>query len=156
MIENVQVATKADVACLSTLIGAFRDHLGQPLPDDDAILNSLERLLADSGTEFLIAFSKDRIALAYTQTRYYYSLWSTGLEAQIEDLFVLPEARRRGLGLQLIQRVIGRAQAHSCRLLVLNTNERNTAALGLYQKVGFTAERSRWQGGRQLWLERPL
>jgi hypothetical protein len=26
----------------------------------------------------------------------------------------------------------------------------------LYQRLGFVAERVRWQGGRQLWLQRSL
>jgi hypothetical protein len=36
----------------------------------------------------------------------------------------------------------------------LNNNERNEAALGLYQRLGFTAERALWNGSRQLWLEK--
>ncbi|MBD3887440.1 hypothetical protein IFO70_38455 [Phormidium tenue FACHB-886] len=52
--------------------------------------------------------------------------------------------------------MVGRAHEHGCHLIVLNTNERNAEALRLYTKIGFVAERSRWGGGRQLWLEMPL
>ena len=35
-------------------------------------------------------------------------------------------------------------------------NEKNEGALAFYKRLGFRAERPRWQGGRQLWLNRPL
>ena len=38
----------------------------------------------------------------------------------------------------------------------LLTNERNTAAVALYQHMGFAADDTRWQGGRYLWLQRTL
>jgi GNAT superfamily N-acetyltransferase len=155
-IEQIRVATEVDVDNLADLIAAFRDHLEQQRPHRAEILGALSLLLVEANVEFLVACTGSGVAVAYTQVRYYYSLWSTGLEAQIEDLFVLPVKRGQGLGSKLVESVVSRARAHGCQLIVLNTNERNTAALHLYTKVGFVAERSRWQGGRQLWLEMPL
>ena len=154
--EQIRVATKVDAENLVDLIAIFRDHLGLQLPNKAEILSSLERLLVENNVEFLVACTDADVAVAYTQIRYYYSLWSRGVEAQIEDLFVLPSERERGLGSRLVQSVIYRAHEHGCSLIVLNTNERNTEALRLYTKIGFTAERTRWQGGRQLWLEMPV
>jgi len=101
--------------------------------------------LIEDDVEFLVACTGSGVAVAYTQVRYYYSLWSTGFEAQIEDLFVLPVARGRGIGSRLVESVVCRAREHGCHLIVLNTNERNTEALRLYTKTGFVAERSRWK-----------
>ena len=156
MSEQIRVATKIDSDNLANLITAFRDHLDQQFPDKAEILSSLEKLLVEDSVEFFIACTDSKVTVAYTQIRYYYSLWSTGFEAQIEDLFVLSSERGRGLGSRLVQHVICRARERGCRLIVLNTNERNTEALHLYTKIGFIIERSRWQGGRQLWLEMPL
>jgi GNAT superfamily N-acetyltransferase len=156
VIEQIRVATEVDSDNLVNLIATFRDHLGLQHPNKAEILSSLERLRVENNVEFLIACIDADVAVAYTQIRYYYSLWSTGVEAQIEDLFVLPSERGRGLGSKLVQSAICRAREHGCSLIVLNTNERNTEALRLYTKIGFTAERRRWQGGRQLWLEMPL
>jgi GNAT superfamily N-acetyltransferase len=155
MIEQIHVATDKDLDNLANLIANFRDHLGLKFPHQAEIVSSLNKLLVKDNVEFLIAYTGD-ISVAYTQIRYYYSLWSTGIEAQIEDLFVLPGARGRGLGSRLVQSVICCARGRGCRLIVLNTNELNTEALRLYTKIGFTSERSRWQDGRQLWLEMPL
>ncbi|MBW4491179.1 MAG: GNAT family N-acetyltransferase [Trichocoleus desertorum ATA4-8-CV12] len=154
-IEQIRVATEVDIDNLANLIAAFRDHLDQQLPYKTEILSSLRKLLIED-VEFLLASTGSGVAVAYTQVWYYYSLWSTGFEAQIEDLFVLPVARGRGIGARLVERAVCRAREHGCHLIVLNTNERNIEALRLYTKIGFVAERSRWEGGRQLWLEMPL
>ena len=156
MREHIRVATAIDLENLTKLVVAFRDHLSQKVPHETEIIRSLKRLLAQENVEFLVAEDSSGIATAYTQTRYYYSLWSTGFEAQIEDVFVMPTARQKGIGSRLVKTVVYRASKHGCRVIALNTNERNTSALNLYTKIGFVAERSRWQGDRQLWLEMSL
>ena len=156
MIERIRVATETDLEDLASLVMIFRDHLSQKVPHKADLLSSLGRLLAEDNVEFLVADTDSTIVAGYTQTRYYYSLWSTGLEAQIEDVFVIPAERQQGIGARLVQTAVSRARKCGCNLIVLNTNEHNTPALNLYTKIGFLAERSRWQGGRQLWLEMPL
>lgn len=156
VIETIRVATEEDAESLVNLIAAFRDYLNLQIPSKAEILNSLKRLLVGSDVEFLLACTDNNVPVAYAQIRYYYSLWSTGTEAQIEDLFVLPSERNRGLGSRLIQRVVSCVRDRGCTLITLNTNEQNTTALRLYTKIGFIAERARWQGGRQLWLEMPM
>ncbi len=105
---------------------------------------------------FTLAIATNGSGLAYTQIRYFYSLWSLGLEAKLEDLYVRPEAREQGLGSQLLTFSIEQARQRQCRLIALNTNERNIAAQNLYTQHRFSCQPSRWQGGRQLWLEKNL
>lgn len=81
--RKIRVATKVDAESLVDLITIFRDHLGLNLPSKAEILSSLEKLLVESNVRFLIACTDENVAVAYTQIRYYYSLWSTGIEAQI-------------------------------------------------------------------------
>ena len=92
----------------------------------------------------------------YTQIRDFYSVWSQGLEAKLEDLFLIPEARGQGVGFQLLAFLIEQASRRHCRLIALNTNERNVAAKNLYIQNGFSCQPSRWRGGQQLWFERSL
>jgi GNAT superfamily N-acetyltransferase len=57
------------------------------------------------------------------------SLWTSALEAELEDVFVVNEARRRGVGRRLVEFAIAHALARGCRAIGLNTNERNIGAL---------------------------
>lgn len=81
----IQTATSADSGSLVNLITAFREHLDQEFPKTTEISGSLEKLMADDSTDFLLVFTDSNVAVAYTQIRYYYSLWSTDLEAQMSD-----------------------------------------------------------------------
>jgi ribosomal protein S18 acetylase RimI-like enzyme len=130
----------------------FRDHLGLVTPSEADFRASIALLLHDPSTEFLLAWSAPDTCLGYVQSRYRYSAWLSGLEAELEDVFVVREARRRGIGLQLVTFALERAVARGCRAIGLNTNECNTSAVALYQRLGFRAERMLWQGGRQLWF----
>jgi len=152
----IQSACEADLEELSQLMIAFRDQLGQSAPSATEFRDSIGILLKDPDTEFLVARNVDGAPLGYAQVRYRYSAWIPGLGAEIEDLFVLPFARRQGIGLELAQSVTERARQRSCRVIGLNTNERNEAALSLYQRLGFAAERAAWNGSRQLWLEKRM
>ena len=156
MAPTVRVASAADLESLVLLAAAFRDHLGQSTPSDANLRTSIERLLKDPGTDFLLAYSAEGMPLGYVQCRYRYSLWASALEAEIEDVFVVREVRRRGVGLHLVRCAVARATVRACRSIGLNTNERNDGALALYRKLGFVAERALWHGGRQLWLQRML
>ena len=138
------------------LVCACRDHVKQKRPSDAEIASSVERLLADPATDFLVAMSAQSGAVGYVQLHYHYSLWVNGLQAQLEDLFVASSFRRRGIGLELVQAAVTRANERAARFIWLNTNERNLDAMRLYTKAGFSSARERWQGGRQLWLERAL
>jgi ribosomal protein S18 acetylase RimI-like enzyme len=153
---DVRVAGAADLDALVSLAAAFRNQLGRTTPTDAGFRASFATLLSDPNTEFMLAAHSRVAACGYVQCRYRYSAWSAALETELEDVFVLPEARRRGVASRLVEFVIARAAAKGCRSIGLNTNERNTAALALYQRLGFRAERTLWNGGRQLWLENSI
>jgi GNAT superfamily N-acetyltransferase len=64
------------------------------------------------------------------------SVWTTGPTALLEDLFVLAEARRRGLGRALLRAAMELARARDASLFELFTGEGDTAARTLYEAHG--------------------
>jgi len=89
--------------------------------------------------------------VGYTQTRFYASSWSSGVEALLEDLFVLPSARGRSIGRLLLRHALQRAAARGARLLGLATNEQNTAAQSLYRSEGLRPQSTKiWENGREI------
>jgi ribosomal protein S18 acetylase RimI-like enzyme len=150
---TLRAADGRDLDGLVRLALAFRDHQRQSWPSESEFRAALARLLDDAATELLIA-EADGGELGYVMVRYRFSAWIPGECAEIEDVFVTPGSRRAGLGRRLVALAIARAERRGCRLVSLTTNERNAAALALYESLGFRAERERWDGGRALWLER--
>ncbi len=152
---KIQIAREADLNSLVRLAAAFRDRLGQSTPSDADFRESIALLLNDAKTEFFLACDVQGNNLGYVQCRYRYSAWISGLEAELEDVFVVREARRRGVGRRLVEFAIDRSRERGCSAIGLNTNERNENAIGLYQRLGFRSLRPLW-GGRQLWLDKSL
>jgi len=69
----------------------------------------------------------------YFQT---YSTFRTRPCLHLEDLFVLPEHRGRGVGLRLLRAVAAEAVARGCPRLDWNVLDWNVAAIGFYEKQG--------------------
>ena len=152
----VRVAAHADLGALVRFAALFRDHSQRTRPSAEEFRSGIARLLDDPGTEFLLALDESGAPLGFAQLRFRFSAWLAGNAAEVEDLYVLREARRHGVGRRLMELAIDRARGRSCQMIGLNTNERNGPALALYEGLGFGAASAFWKGGRRLWLQRSL
>jgi ribosomal protein S18 acetylase RimI-like enzyme len=139
---------------VGTLMIAFRDHLGATRPSDNAMLAGVDRLMEDLNTEYLLAAPDDDAPPAgVAQLRFRFSVWEASPDCWLEDLYVRPEARRRGVASALVEACLERAIARGCRRIELDTNESNDAALALYERFGFSPS-SKDLPGRDLFLGR--
>ena len=128
-----RIAKLSDLDDLLELVIGFRDHLQRSVPDDSRLRESLERLITIGDSEFFLSVDDAGRGVGYIQQRYRYSLWLSGLEACLEDLFVTPSRRRQGVAKGLVQFAIRRAGEAGCRSIKLDTNESNQAAFRLYE-----------------------
>lgn len=106
---TLRLAGAGDLESLVRLAVVFRDHLEQAAPSADEFRTWFAALLRDPATEFLLACDAAGGAVAYVQLRYRPSAWVAGVQAEIEDVFVSPEARRRAIGRRLLTQAITRA-----------------------------------------------
>lgn len=67
-----------------------------------------------------------------------YSTWR-GRAMHLEDLFVRPQFRGRGLGKALLEKVAAAAVERGCTLLFWHVLDWNTPAIEFYQSLGATA-----------------
>ena len=141
---------------LQRLVAEFRDLLQRGHPNDKVLSQSLQRLLTNGEAEFLLAVDDTRSAVGYIQQRYRYSLWYSGMEATLEDLYVSPETRRQGVATQLVQFAVERAKDKGCQIIRLDTNESNHDAIRLYRTLGFLTGSTRFAKSRQLLFEKRL
>jgi ribosomal protein S18 acetylase RimI-like enzyme len=153
---TIRLAGPDDVERLVALSSAFRDELRQGRPSDAEMGDAYAAHLRDGDADFVLACASDGEPLGYVALRVRRSVWAGGFEGELEAVFVAPQARGRGVGRSLVVAALNHARRRDCGVVALSTNERNEPALGLYRALGFRAERTRWDGGRQLWLECPL
>jgi len=62
-----------------------------------------------------------------------------GMAAYIQTLEVLPEARGRGVGAELLRRMEDSARAAAAETIWLHVNAENDAAIRLYERHGYQA-----------------
>ncbi len=152
---TIRLAGADDLSSLVALVGGFRDHLGRSKPSDSVLEKTISRMLTSSDAQFLVAETETLSCVGYALIRYRYSMWLDRAEAFLEDLFVVSAARRSGVGRALAERAIADAEAKGCAEVNLDTNETNSAAIQLYERLGFTNSMGEAYG-RQLWFERRL
>lgn len=137
---TIRPATPADVPQILTYIRALATYEREP----DAVHATEADLLRDGFGEnprfhCLIA----EIAEASTTTPagfalyfHNYSTWRGHHGIHIEDLFVQPEHRGKGIGKALLTRVAAIAHAEGCSRLQWDVLEWNTPAIGFYEQLG--------------------
>ncbi len=58
-------------------------------------------------------------------------------QAGVDNLAVLPEQRRRGIGAALLSRMVSDAGNHGMQWVFLEVRESNASAIALYERAGF-------------------
>jgi GNAT superfamily N-acetyltransferase len=129
------VAAPDEAGTVAALLVEFRDHLGSREPSAASVLASVERIIAEPDSEFLLA--GDGPAAAVLQLRFRWSVWKDAPDAWLEDLYVRADARRGGLGEALVRLAFERARARGARRIELDCFEDNAPALALYERNGF-------------------
>ena len=138
----VRRADPGDLEPLAQLVAQFRDWMASRAsePTDEQIRATLQKLLADPNTEFLLALDHDSAPVAFCQLRYRLSVWTGVDDCWLEDLFVAERARRAGHGRALVEAAIDAARSRGCKRIELDVNEHNPEALALYLACGFERE----------------
>ncbi len=73
--------------------------------------------------------------LGFTHLVFHRGTWSIGDFCYLEDLFVAPTARKRGVARALIEAVYDLADERACERVYWLTHETNTTARKLYDQV---------------------
>src|SRR5687767_8819209 len=95
----IRHASSADAPTFGRLLHAFNVEFGESTPDADVIAERAAPLL-ESG-ELTVIFAGDEPE-GFAQLRFRPSLYTGGLDAHLEELYVVPERRGHGLGRALL------------------------------------------------------
>lgn len=132
---TIRQAVPSDLDHLAPLFDAYRQFYRQPGDMEGAKRFLLDRFRYNQSIIF-IAFQGDTPA-GFTQL---YPSFSSSAMAQIlilNDLFVVPGARKRGVGSALLERAAGYARQIKALRLALSTEISNRTAQSLYEKHGW-------------------
>jgi ribosomal protein S18 acetylase RimI-like enzyme len=84
------------------------------------------------------------------------SVWTGLPEAYLQELYVAPPVRGRGIGRALLEATLDAAREAGATYIDLNTGETDTAARALYESCGFTNREGSPTGPSMLYYEREL
>jgi|ERR1700761_1878898 len=143
----------ADFADLPDLARLFNDYrLFYKQPSDPAGSQAfLADLLQKAVTRFFIARNNlDGAALGFVHLIPSFGTLAMRPIWYLEDLFVIPSARRQGVARALMLRAEQFARENGAERLTLSTAHDNHAAQSLYRSLGYVRDEYFWQFHRPL------
>jgi ribosomal protein S18 acetylase RimI-like enzyme len=145
---TIRLCNEADAPRLAPLIQALAVEEGVEAADLEAVETIVSALLQSGASDFLLATIEGR-PVGCMQIAYRLSTWRAAPYAYIEDFYLAPEARARGIGTKLLDYALQRADGRDMDHIALDVRSANRAALRLYARFGFA------ESGSML-LTRPL
>lgn len=116
-------------------LGSARE--GVAAQDRSAYLEAFDAIDADPNNEIIVAEHQGDV-VAMAQLTYTPGLSRRGAwRLTIESVRVRHDFRRHGIGRQLIDEAISRAEARNCRIVQLTTDHTRAGTRAFYERLGF-------------------
>ncbi len=128
------MATVAEAAEVARLLDAFNREYDTPTPGTAVLTTRLEQLLA-SGDVIALLSGEPAVAVALLTLRP--NVWYEGRVALLDELYVAPDLRGRGLGSALLDAAEGVTRQRGGELLEVNVDGDDTDARRFYERHGY-------------------
>jgi GNAT superfamily N-acetyltransferase len=133
--------TEADLGELLPLMRAYCDFYAVA-PSDEALLGLSRALIADPEREGVQLLAGDGGSVGFATIFWSWATTSAERIGVMNDLFVAPEARGKGVAEALIEACRAECAAHGAGKLTWQTAPDNATAMKLYDRIG--AVREQW------------
>ncbi len=153
MSHEIRRATATDAATVAQLLHDFNTEFESQTPGPEVLTERYSRVLGSG--EAVVLLSGDGPD-GFAQLRFRAAIVNDGLDAHLEELYVVPELRARGLGRALLEAAMQTAREQGATRIDLGTSEADTAARALYESAGFTNEEDVTGRPLMLYYEREL
>jgi GNAT superfamily N-acetyltransferase len=128
-------ATPADAAVVAQLLDGFNREFDTPTPGTAVLATRLEALLA--GDEVIAVVSGEPpVALALLTLRP--NVWYAGPVALLDELYVIPERRGRGIGSRLLRAAEAVVAERGAEVIEINVDGDDTDARRFYEDHGYS------------------
>jgi GNAT superfamily N-acetyltransferase len=132
---TIRRAAAGDEQAWLELWTAWQSHMGGSVPDDVSASAWTQIITPGSGLFALLARSDER-ALGFANVSATPFAWTGGPILFLQDLYVVPEARGRGLGRSLLQAVYDEADAVGADQVFWMVDEADPDLQAFYARQG--------------------
>ncbi len=142
MDPSFRPAQQSDVPLLLRMMQGFYRDTDTPL-DPEAAAEALAAVVADPALGRVLVIELGALPAGYVVLSLGFSLEFLGRDAFVDELYVAPEHRGRGLGKAAIRELESVATGLGVKALHLEVGPDNESAIGLYRRAGFEDRRHR-------------
>jgi GNAT superfamily N-acetyltransferase len=135
MSAEVRIATPGDAGVVGRLLWDFNTEFETPTPSAEEFAARFTRLLALDDVIVLLTGGAEPTGFAYLTLRP--TPYFDGPLAQLEELYVRPQLRDRGLGTTLLQRALELCREWNAGEMHINVDEVDTDTRRFYERHGF-------------------
>jgi len=129
----VRRATSADTDTLGRLLWDFNTEFESPTDPADVLAARFSRLLDRDDVLALIAGEADGFALVTMRP----AIWFDGPVSQLEELYVVPALRDRGIGTTILTEARRLVREHGSPEMHINVDEVDADTRRFYERHGF-------------------
>jgi GNAT superfamily N-acetyltransferase len=147
---EIRRAGVEDAADVARLLHDFNTEYDDPTPPVEILARRVRELLAGEEIVVLLA-GGEPLGIALFRVRS--SLWSNAADVYLEELYVVPAHRGRGIGRALLEAAIEAAREAGADHFELTTGETDAEARALYESCGMTNREGSSDGPRMLYYE---
>ena len=133
--ERVRVATPAEADAVAELLHDFNTEFDTPTPGVSVLAPRLRDLLAGPS---LFATVIDEPPAGFALVSLRPNAWYDGPVALLDELYVVPAMRSRGLGTALLAAAREEARRRGAELMEINVDGPDVDARRFYERHGFS------------------
>jgi ribosomal protein S18 acetylase RimI-like enzyme len=150
---EIRFGAAEDSAAIARLLHDFNSEYSEPTPGVERLTEIISAMFEASEITVLLAGEgPDGLAVLRFRT----AIWTGKPEAHLQELYVVPKLRGKGIGRGLLEATMAAAREAGATGIDLNTGETDTAARALYSSAGFTNREGGPDGPSMLFYEREL